>query len=100
MLIKVSAFFVQCIEGPNDKIEQLSSYISLDPRNKQFNILSDETVTDRAFASWNMGYKTLSIDEMRSEPGFLDINEVNGLEVIKEHHRDVFNIMHAYYTSF
>lgn len=99
VLIKVSAFFVQCIEGPKDEIEQLAHNISIDARNQQFHILSDKDVTDRAFSSWHMGYKTLSIDEMRSEPGFMDINDENGLDVIKECHREAFDIMHAYYSS-
>jgi len=98
-LIYLSGFFIQIVEGPKDQIEQLAHNISLDSRNTNFSVLSDEEVAERSFPSWNMGFRTMSIEELRKHPGFLDINDAIGLDYIKEKHAETYSIMLAYYKS-
>ncbi|MEQ9488812.1 MAG: BLUF domain-containing protein [Alphaproteobacteria bacterium] len=99
VLIHVGSFFIQCIEGQHDDIAKLCENISTDVRNRNFTILDDVKTSTRAFPDWSMGFRVMSMDELRQEEGFLDISELNGLELIKSRDKQAYDIMHAYYTS-
>ena len=99
VLLYISGFFIQYLEGPADKVKQLTTNISVDKRNTGFTVLNDADLANRAFPNWSMGFKSYSIEEAQKEPGFLNINEENGLNFIKEHQEDAYSIMHAYYHS-
>ncbi len=98
-LICVSNNFIQVIEGPKEGIDQLCNNIEADSRNKNFSILIDQIIEKRSFPNWSMGFRTYSLEEFTKEDGFLNINDENGLETIKSHHNEAFEIMRAYYKN-
>jgi hypothetical protein len=49
------ARFHQILEGPEDRIDALFAKIKADPRHKNIECLSRETITERYFSEWSMG---------------------------------------------
>ncbi|MBL8250817.1 MAG: BLUF domain-containing protein [Candidatus Competibacter sp.] len=60
VLLHHGKIFIQCIEGPRDKIDQLYARIEADPRHKNIIKILDEPIEARSFGSWQMGCSTLS----------------------------------------
>ena len=50
------AFFMQCLEGPREAVNQLYSEIQRDPRHKDVVLLEYREVADRKFADWSMAF--------------------------------------------
>ena len=48
--------FAQLLEGPADKVEALFERIRLDPRHQDVVVLCRQTVVERVFPDWSMGY--------------------------------------------
>ena len=55
-LIYFDKTFIQWIEGPNDKINELFQSISHDARHYKISIVDVSEVTSRQFAQWKMKY--------------------------------------------
>lgn len=55
------SFFLQCIEGPREIINQLYTNISRDSRHQYLTILEYADVTVRIFGDWSMGFLPSSV---------------------------------------
>lgn len=63
VLLHHGKIFIQCIEGPRDKLDQLYARIEADPRHQNIIKVVDEPIEVRSFGSWHMGCSTLSESE-------------------------------------
>jgi len=65
MLIYRNGSFIQVLEGPRDRIQQLYSNISADIRHHQIQLVIQDQAERRYFADWSMGFCDLASDSDR-----------------------------------
>lgn len=70
MLLYCGGNIIQTIEGPAEAVDATFDAISRDTRHRGVLTLLRETISERAFAEWSMGFRELSPAEMRDEEGF------------------------------
>lgn len=75
MLLYCGGKFIQVLEGPKERVNEVFEKISMDPRHKRIAMLLEGNLTERNFAGWNMGYKSISPDELEQVSGFRDIEQ-------------------------
>jgi hypothetical protein len=56
MLCYDPSFFLQCLEGPQEAVNELYSDIVRDPRHKNVTLLEYVTVGEREFGAWSMAF--------------------------------------------
>jgi len=59
LLIIKGRTFMQALEGEVEVVDALYRKIEQDPRHKNIILLSEESITQRQFPNWNMGFKNL-----------------------------------------
>jgi hypothetical protein len=69
MLLYKDGSFMQAIEGPRAKIEQLYHNIENDPSHVQVTLLIKESIEQRAFPEWSMGFRPMPKNDI---DGFTD----------------------------
>jgi len=57
-------YFVQCLEGPPERVEAMLTHIKRDRRHKDLTVLLDLRTPDRVFPDWSMGLEHLSSPDM------------------------------------
>lgn len=60
MLVYASRAFLQVLEGPPSKVDDLYRKVYNDTRHRNVLILKELTVSTRCFPNWTMGFKRLS----------------------------------------
>ncbi|TRY32876.1 BLUF domain-containing protein [Aliiglaciecola sp. M165] len=60
ILLYCNKRFIQVLEGPEENVEALYEKILRDPLHKHCRVLCKNTVAERAFKEWEMGFKRLS----------------------------------------
>lgn len=60
MLLYRDGVFLQLLEGQEVDVRYVYSRIAQDPRHQRVVKLLEETITQRDFASWSMGYQVLT----------------------------------------
>ena len=69
--------FVQVLEGPEDTVRGRYALIAADPRHADLDVLLQETLPERRFGSWTMGYRPTT-DTLAAEiPGFTDVADAH-----------------------
>jgi len=65
-------YFFQCLEGPQDVVNQLYNKIAEDPRHKNVQSLSVKRVNERYFSNWSMKYVALeeNINKLLKNHGY------------------------------
>jgi hypothetical protein len=62
--------FVQVLEGPEDVVDERYAIIAADPRHADVEVVQRETIAERRFPQWTMGYRT-SVDTAAEDiPGY------------------------------
>jgi hypothetical protein len=69
MLLYKDGSFMQAIEGPRTEIEQLYRNIVNDPSHVQVTLLIKESIGQRAFPEWSMGFRPIPKNDI---DGFTD----------------------------
>jgi hypothetical protein len=65
--------FVQVLEGPDEAVQTRYDVIAADPRHTDLSVLLRESIDERRFADWSMGYRP-TVDEHADEiPGYTDV---------------------------
>jgi len=72
MLLYQNQSFFQVLEGERSVVETLFEKIALDPRHTRVTRVILEPISERAFASWSMGYPRVSEKELAEIPGLND----------------------------
>ena len=70
MLLYKDGNFMQLIEGEETTIHALFAAISADPRHHQSVVVLDESITERLFENWSMGFYDLADPALQTLPGF------------------------------
>jgi hypothetical protein len=72
MLLYQNQSFFQVLEGDRSVVEALFEKVALDPRHTRVTKVILEPISERAFASWTMGYPRVSEKELAEIPGLND----------------------------
>ena len=56
MLLYHAGCFLQVLEGPDENVEAIYAKVQKDPRHTNFLLLVRETIEERAFEQWSMGF--------------------------------------------
>jgi hypothetical protein len=70
MLLFASGNFLQVLEGEESAIDETMSRIQLDPRHHGVIVVSKETVTERDFGAWSMGFRGVGATDAKTWPGY------------------------------
>ena len=96
-LLYINGYFIQCIEGNTDKIDQLSTNIAKDPRIRDFTVLLANEIEKRSFPDWSMGYHAVSTDAPESDPAFRLIQSNIDLQFLSENGQAILVTMRIFY---
>lgn len=66
MLVYRDGLFLQVIEGPEEVLRNRMAVIASDPRHSDVSVLIEETVDERMFPAWTMGFEEVHIDGDRA----------------------------------
>jgi len=73
MLMHRDGRFVQVLEGPEEVVQHRYAVIAADPRHSDLAVVLRETLPERRFGSWSMGYRATT-DEFAAEiPGYVQL---------------------------
>ncbi|WP_136588182.1 MULTISPECIES: BLUF domain-containing protein [Actinomycetes] len=72
MLLYRGGRFIQVLEGPEDVVRDLVETIRLDSRHTGMRILLRETLQQRNFPSWTMGYEPIGVPADTPPEGYRD----------------------------
>ena len=56
MLLYHAGSFLQVLEGPDENVEAIYAKVQKDSRHTNFLLLARETIEERAFEHWSMGF--------------------------------------------
>lgn len=85
MLLYKDGNFIQAIEGPEEAVRSLYAKIAQDSRHKEIFLLSEETITERNFPNWSMGFKSMINlpDDIPGFSSFLQPGDTSLVEVFR-----------------
>lgn len=72
MLLYRGERFIQVLKGPAHIVRRLARTIGQDARHRDMRILMDETIEERRFEDWTMGYRQPQGDREATPAGFRD----------------------------
>ena len=64
--------FLQVLEGPEPVVRDAIDRIGRDPRHRDMRVLVEESIDERRFADWTMGYEPLRAPTEAPPAGFRD----------------------------
>ncbi len=70
LLLYRDRYFIQALEGEQDVVEELYGVIAKDPRHGHVLTVSKDQVDERAFGSWEMGFKNLDGADLSHLDGY------------------------------
>ncbi len=79
MMLYFDGKFLQLIEGEEQEVKQLYETICNDKRHKSVVNLKEGNIEKRFFEDWQMGFKSLTMQEMEDEKSFEDLNTQNSI---------------------
>jgi hypothetical protein len=69
MLLHGNGTFLQVLEGDESVVDSLMTAIAQDPRHTGMTIVRRESVTERQFDGWSMGFERVTDESLKSVPG-------------------------------
>ncbi len=63
VLLYMHGHIIQVLEGDKEAVSSLYGRIELDPRHTNVTCVLNQSIKERLFASWSMGYKTLTASQ-------------------------------------
>jgi hypothetical protein len=75
VLFYLEGNFLQLLEGDNTALEDTYARIKSDSRHRGLSKLIDETVDERSFPEWTMGFRAITGREMRDYPELFHLAE-------------------------
>lgn len=70
MLLYRDSFFIQVLEGEPEYVTIVYNRIKQDPRHNNVTLIYSESITDRAFDEWSMGFNILDDASLKNMEGF------------------------------
>ena len=75
MLLYRNGFFMQALEGKEERVEKLFETIKNDSRHRHATLLYKHALTERAFPDWCMGFNKIEGDVPFAIEGYTDFLE-------------------------
>lgn len=85
MLLYRDGFFIQALEGEAEVVEPLYNGISKDERHKNVLLVYKNTITERSFSDWSMGFNKIEAGDGGDLPGFTDFLAKPSAEYFTDH---------------
>ena len=82
MLLYSDGNFMQVIEGEESKINETYERICEDTRHRNIILVNQETISEREFESWPMGFRRLSLRDAEENPTYAPFF-INGIDAAK-----------------
>ncbi|MFD2937507.1 BLUF domain-containing protein [Spirosoma flavum] len=73
-LLYVKGNFVQVLEGDKQVVKDLYVCIAQDPRHTNVSLAINRPITQRLFATWSMGYETITLSELAEIQAIVQLN--------------------------
>ncbi len=80
MLLYLDPFFMQVLEGEDSVLVQLFERIKKDPRHHKTSPIYKESIQDRRFKNWTMGFAQINGENIE---GFSDALQKNNAELLE-----------------
>lgn len=68
--------FIQVLEGNEADVMTAFDRISADARHQDLMVLKEAEIGQRNFDTWNMGFRSMELDEYNNIPGFFPLDEL------------------------
>lgn len=75
MLLYRDGFFIQALEGEENRIDTLFANITRDPRHRDVTLVYKKPLQQRAFPEWTMGFSRMPDAELTKLQGYTDFLE-------------------------
>ncbi|NDA71174.1 MAG: BLUF domain-containing protein, partial [Betaproteobacteria bacterium] len=72
VLIYANGTFLQTLEGEVDTVDQLLEKIEADKRHQAYKVIQRESIGERLYANWSMGFERLSESALNEVPALKD----------------------------
>jgi len=69
-LLYANGRFLQVLEGESKQVHQTFAHIKADPRHEQVTLLLEQSIAERAFQHWNMGFHHIKPEELDQFPAY------------------------------
>ena len=100
MLLYIEGNFIQVLEGDKEKVMQLFTTISLDPRHNGILKIFEKPLDERNFSDWTMGFKSLTMDEASQLAGYRNLkNDIFKFENFKNTEHPAVKLLKTFYRN-
>nr|WP_315483274.1 BLUF domain-containing protein [uncultured Undibacterium sp.] len=69
-LLYCSGRFLQVLEGEPAQVHRTFDLIKADPRHRDVTLLMEQTISERAYPRWNMGFRHVQQDDLDQYPAY------------------------------
>lgn len=73
MLLYKDGNFLQVLEGEAQTVRDLYERIQRDPRHQNTIVMLDESISQRTFPDWSMGFRDLDDPQLKEMSGFSEL---------------------------
>jgi hypothetical protein len=73
MLLFGNGTFLQSLEGERAVVDALMQKIAQDPRHTAMKVLKQDTISERQYADWSMGFERVTEKTLAEIPGLRDL---------------------------
>jgi hypothetical protein len=70
LLLYKDADFMQVLEGTEDRVTELFETIQRDPRHDNVIRILEQSIEERVFGEWEMGFRDVKGEDLRRDPAF------------------------------
>lgn len=70
MLIYAGGSFMQILEGEAAAVDETYRRITQDPRHHDIFLIERETIQERDFGDWHMGFRRIGIQDIAAHPAY------------------------------
>lgn len=100
MLLYYDGSFMQVLEGPEANVRMIYHKITQDTRHRYIIKLLDESIVQRNFPDWSMGYQKLNQGDVESIEGFSSFSKVDQfLEYFKKSPQKSLSLLKSFRDS-
>lgn len=82
MLLYSKGCFIQVLEGEQPQVQDIYNSILRDDRNRGNTLLLNEEISERAFPSWSMGFRSLGSEDIGKVEGYSEFLELDNKDIL------------------
>lgn len=98
VMLYVRGSVIQVLEGDRDVLETLYSKIEKDPRHTGISKIFSRPITKRLFTDWNMGYKTITEQQLGNIQDIVQLDG-NGKPTLIDDEHIILKTIKVFYDS-